>query len=491
MTPGLRRRGAGANSRAATALALGWGLVLALATHAAARPTYFEVATSTYGIGDDSRLYGCGICHKRWTGTGQRNPFGLAVQQHLYAGKTINQALAAVESLDSDGDGVTHVAELSDFRTVPGFSCANFEDAVGFVSGFDSYVTPAVATCLDPIDLDLSTAAWSFVAYVGQTSELTLELINHGAQLPIAVSSVELLAGAHASLSIASSPSAPFSIPVGERAAVTLRFAPTAAVFATATLRVTSDDPDEPVLDVTLSGIGVPRVLAALETRRTCRAQVDGAFARYSRSHLKEWTRCASREAQGLDCGAAQRDFRIAQAQAALRGVLGGALDRSCQGAGLTPGLAGYDAACSAAGSCASRTVSGFASLAECLICRQDEATNQLLDAAIGAMPPDLPTTLPPGDGLCLRRLLPGVERAVGKLRATLATCELESLDADPAIDCAAATADDAAHMRDTVAGLVTRCGTPAAIAGCEFGPDAVPGCLGDAATTAATALVP
>ncbi len=491
MTPGALRRGARATTRAAAALALACGLVLALATHAAARPTYFEVATATYGIGDDSRIYGCGICHKRWTGTGQRNPFGLAVQQHLYAGKTINQALAAVENLDSDGDGVTNVAELADFHTFPGFSCANFEDAVGFVSGFDTYVTPEVATCLDPIDLDLSTAAWSFVAYVGQTAELTLELINHGAQLPIAVTSVELLAGAHSSLSIASLPSAPFAIPVGERAAVTLRFSPAAAVFATATLRVTSNDPDEPVLDVMLSGIGVPRALAAVEIRRPCRAQVDGAFARYSRSHLRDWTRCAAREAQGLDCGAPQRDFRIAQAQAALRAVLGGALDRSCQGAGLNPGLAGYDTACSVAGNCASLTVSGFVSLAECLICRQEEATNQLLDAAIGVAPPDLPATLAPGDGLCLRRLLPGIERAVGKLRATIATCELASLDAEPAVDCLATTAADGAHMRDTVTGLITRCGTPTGISGCEFGPDAEPGCLATAATTAATALVP
>ena len=464
--------------------------LLLLPQAAAARPTYFETLTSTYNIAEESRLHGCGLCHNRWTGTGQRNPFGLAVQQHLYAGKTIGAALAATESLDSDGDGTNNLDELTLFMTLPGFSCVNFENAVGFPSGFDTFVTPAVPTCLDPIDLDLSVAAWSFVANLGKTSTLALELINHGATLPINISSVELLPGAHPSVSILAS-AAPFSIPVGGRSSVLITFAPEDAGFATATLRVESDDPDEPIFDVAFSGIGVPRNLAELGLRRDCRKQVDRAFASYSRTHLREWSRCTAREAQGVDCGGAQRDFKIVQAKAALREAVGGARDRACQGAGLNPALAGYEASCAESGACADLTVTGFASFATCLVCRQDAATATLLDAAIDQMPPDLPAALPLPAAACARQLLPGLERAVGKLRGAIAACGLETLDAVPAVDCAAATAEDAAALQAQMNRLVGRCGTPEGMPGCEFGGDAVAGCLATAADSVARSLLP
>ena len=80
-----------------SAVALMLGLVLG--GRAEARPTYFEVFTARYGITPSDRTYACGNCHIRWTGTGARNPFGTAVEQQLYIGKSITQALEDIEPM--------------------------------------------------------------------------------------------------------------------------------------------------------------------------------------------------------------------------------------------------------------------------------------------------------------------------------------------------------------------------------------------------------
>ena len=66
------------------ALCVGVLGVLGATPYALARPTYFDVFTTRYGITASDRLYACGVCHYKWTGTGARNPFGYAVEQQLY-----------------------------------------------------------------------------------------------------------------------------------------------------------------------------------------------------------------------------------------------------------------------------------------------------------------------------------------------------------------------------------------------------------------------
>ena len=97
---------------------------------AVARPLYFENLTAMFGIQEGDRLHACGVCHQRWEGTGPRNPFGSLVEQQLYVGKSIRDAITAVLPADADGDGTSNGDELTVFHTLPGYGCGNFEAAI-------------------------------------------------------------------------------------------------------------------------------------------------------------------------------------------------------------------------------------------------------------------------------------------------------------------------------------------------------------------------
>src|SRR3990170_2985918 len=76
----------------------------------------FKTAFNTkYGTGG-SKLDSCSTCHLPGD-TSSWNPYGQAVKDNIGLG--IDAALAAVEPLDSDGDGASNIAEIN-ARTWPG-----------------------------------------------------------------------------------------------------------------------------------------------------------------------------------------------------------------------------------------------------------------------------------------------------------------------------------------------------------------------------------
>jgi len=378
-------------------------LVAAWSAAVEARPTYFQIFTARYGITASDRLYACGVCHYKWTGTGARNLFGNAVEQQLYIGKSITQALQDVESGDADGDGFSNVDEIVNFMTLPGYSCANLTDAIGAPLGYDTYITPMVASCLAPIDIRVAPTSVSVLVDAGQSKTVTLTIFNNGSQLPINVSAYGLQPGTNPAFSL-SGPATPIQIPLASSVTLQLTFAPTAVVFAAGTLRISSDDPDEGTLDVPLSGIGISRVLAPPPQRAACLRAVDTVFRRYGKTHLKEWGRCYSDEAAGVACDAGVRDLKIAKAAARLRTKIGGSGDRLCTDQGLTPFLLGYPGSCG--GSCGSITLPNMSALADCLVCRQEETMHTALTASDGATPPDLPTAVGALSAACERKLV-------------------------------------------------------------------------------------
>ena len=95
-------------------------LTMLMPAAAPARPLYFENLTAMFGIQEGDRLHACGVCHERWKGTGPRNPFGTLVEQQLYVGKSIRDAITAVLPADADGDGTSNGDELTVFHTLPG-----------------------------------------------------------------------------------------------------------------------------------------------------------------------------------------------------------------------------------------------------------------------------------------------------------------------------------------------------------------------------------
>src|SRR4029078_12312385 len=108
-----------------------------------------------------------------------------------------------------------------------------------------------------------------------------LQVINNGSTDVITVSSYGFLSGAAASLAV-SGPPVPFDVPVGGVVNLDVTFSPPSAVIAMGTVRISSNDPDEPDVDVAVQGFGFVQTLAPAEKRARCLKAVDGEFPRYA-----------------------------------------------------------------------------------------------------------------------------------------------------------------------------------------------------------------
>jgi len=471
------------------ALLLLAGVATLLPATASARPNYFEAFTAYYGFTPGDDLYACGVCHLKWGGTGARNPYGTAVEQQLYIGaKPIIDAIRDIENEDTDLDGFTNLEELTTYGTLPGFSCDNFTIALNTPAYFQSVITPLVPTCLEAMDLRVQPIEVTVLTKVGSTDSFAIELVNNGTDSPITVSSYDLLPGAPAGMSV-SGPPLPLVIPVGGSAIVTLEFTPLASTLVAATLRIASDDPDEPAIDVPVGGLSFVPNLAPAAKRAACQQSVQRRYASLTRTYLKEWGACFVAELRGTACDAGRRDLRIAQAEAKLRDALGGASDRACAPAGLTPTLLGLPDQCG--GGCDAIAVTSLSRWADCLICRQQEATSTMLDAAVGTALPDLPSgALGAIQQGCTKAVVAGMQRAIGALQKKLGTCELANVTAPAPVDCAVQHAADVSRLTSRVGIAIDRCRDTSGMAGCRFEPGADPACLGDTATDVASDLV-
>jgi len=343
-------------------LALG---ALALPRVVAARPLYFDNLVSIYGLTPADDIHACGVCHRLWTGTGARNPFGSAVEGQLYLGKPIAQAIVDVAGFDTDGDGFTNGDELGIYRTLPGYSCDNFFLATNPPANFQSLITPGVPSCLAPKDIRIDPTNVGFATQAGQQGVEIVDVFNNGADDPITVSSYGFLAGASATLGV-TGPALPIVIPVGGSVQLQVTFTPPAVVLANGTLRISSDDPDEADIDVPVSGISFANPLAPAAERAACLRDVSRQMERYTKTHLKEWGTCFAAELAGVACDAGRRDLKVGQAEAKLRGVLGGATDRFCTPTGLTPARLGLPATCG--GGCGAIELHTLSDIADCLV---------------------------------------------------------------------------------------------------------------------------
>jgi hypothetical protein len=460
----------------------------ALPRAAAARPTYFDVLTGKFDIVEGDRLYACGVCHYKWTGTGARNPFGTTVEQELYLGKPISSAIDAAVPLDPDEDGFTSLEELTVHETLPGFSCANFFESIDPPPDWHTFITPFVPSCLEPKDIRTDPTQVVFQTDVRSTASQTVTVYNNGKDDPIEVLSYGLPPGAHAALSVAGPP-APFTLKVGETAALELTFAPTSAVLAETSIRIESDDPDEPSLAVGVTAIGRVQPLAPAEPRAACLRDLDQSTRGFAKTHLKEWGRCGGDEVAGFACDAGARDRKLFGASDKLHEAVGGPKDKRCEGADLTPRLVGQEEVCG--GGCGAIALADFGDLADCLACRQEEATNAMLLAALGAKPPDGPPEVVGSDAArCANQLLKGLQKGIAKAEQLLGACELENVTAAAPVDCAAERATDLERIRADVDARLARCSDTEGLAGCYAGKDGSPTCLGEAAVTIGSDLV-
>jgi hypothetical protein len=124
-------------------------------------------------------------------------------------------------------------------------------------------------------------------------------------------------------------------------------------------------------------------------------------------------------------------------------------------------------------------------------VCRQQEATSALLEAALGATPPDLPgSTVGPVPHGCARRTVQRMQRAIGNLQKKRARCELANVTSASPVDCSTTLAPDVARLTAKVATAIDRCADSTGLGGCRFEPGADPTCLSTAVTSITEQLV-
>jgi hypothetical protein len=465
---------------------LALGLTLGLAAQASARPTYFQVFTDRYGLTSADRTYACGNCHITWTGTGARNPFGNAVEQQLYIGKSINQALNDIEPMDTDNDGFTNLEEIATYKTLPGYSCDDFFLAQGAPIGYDTFITPLVPSCLEPIDIRIEPSSLSYITKAGTSDTLHVQVINNGSTDTITVSSYGFLSGASPLLSV-NGPAAPFDLAVGEVVELDVVFSPNTAVIATGTLEIASNDPDEPTVDVAVQGFGFVPTLAPPDKRARCLKSIDSEFRRYAERSRREWNRCFPDEVRGLACDAGARDLKIQQAETRFRDRVGGGKDKVCLGQGMNAGLLDLPATCG--GTC-NLPVGSIASLASCLVCRQNASRDDMLRDGTGTAPPDLPPNVAAGSAAvsCQKQLSDRLSKGIGDVQKLLGRCELGNITSASPVDCAATNAAAVASIQAQVDKAPGRCSDSTGLLGCLF-EGGGPNCLGTSAASEGTEL--
>jgi hypothetical protein len=459
-----------------------------LARPAAARPFYFETLMARFGFSEGDRLYACGVCHYKWEGTGGRNPFGTTVEQELYKGKSISEAIDAAVLLDPDADEFTSLEELETFETLPGYSCENLFDAIDPPSDWHEFIEPLIASCLDPKGIRVAPTALALKADVGKNTSESVVVYNNGKDEPIEVSSYAVV-GSVPGLSV-TGPAAPFTLPVGGNAELVLTFEPEQALLSGAVLRIENDDPDpeDAVIDVAVSVLGRVQPLASAEKRAACLKDVDKQMRGFTKKHLGEWSHCQGDEAAGFACDGGARDRKLLDASMKLHHKIGGDGDKHCEAADISPLLLGQPEICG--GGCGAIRLGDFADLSDCLVCRQEEETRAMLDAALGAAPPDLPPSVVEGAAAkCANQILTALEKGIAKTQKLLGACELENVKAAEPVDCEATLAADLEAIAADVDARLERCKDTTGLAGCYAdGGDAT--CLGDAAVAIGAALV-
>ena len=139
-----------------------------LAPPALARPTIRKAFFTAYPSAVGSRLDNlpshathCGVCHLDFNGGGTKNPYGNAV-----AGTSMDAAgILSIQTLDSDGDGYTNLAEITDRTnysntpTFPGLTAANVGSTsnVPVLSEITPYLVPLPAGDVQPPSVTVTT----------------------------------------------------------------------------------------------------------------------------------------------------------------------------------------------------------------------------------------------------------------------------------------------------------------------------------------------
>jgi len=242
--------------------------------------------------------------------------------------------------------------------------------------------------------------------------------------------------------------------------------------------------------------VEMARVVVETDEDKLARCSLNSwnAGSRYFKNALRQWRKCFYLEAGGLTCDGSLLSAKLATARGKLESKLGGAGDKSCAGAGLTPASLGHPGWCPAP--CAGELLFDASDLADCNRCLADQLVGAAMESAYGVTPPSLPAASGPGTpDVCQRALASASTSLSWRWTKELARCEKKKLkntgggpldcNTDPEGRIARAAAKSARR-------IVKRCDDTGVLPGCASGNDAAAAaaCVEAAVSDLAPAMV-
>ena len=204
----------------------------------------------------------CQLCHG--LSTRNLNEYGLDMQNQLDLGLTVSQAIVAIEAMNSDSDpgGFSNIEEIN-ADAQPGWT-PGVNTVYDRGSGAPSQETaPGFIGALDPVattpDIDVAPLTLDFGAVTTGMSDARIATISNLGSGELTVTALSI-AGSPDFAVGPTTPATPFAVPAGSSVDVVIDYAPSDAGGDSGSLEISSDDPDEPSVMVSLTGAGVPPV---------------------------------------------------------------------------------------------------------------------------------------------------------------------------------------------------------------------------------------
>jgi len=222
-------------------------------------PAYMTYWSETYpdslsdNAASDDQGYFCVLCHKTEAGNGY-NPYGEALRTSTAA--SIYDAFTEVEPLNSDLDpgGCSNLAEIN-ASTQPGWTVG--DDIPPPLEG--NLLDPESPCVTTPADIAVDPLAINFgsVPLGEKVTGNEIVVSNVGGET-LTVESLTFTGDIADNVTLGqSTPATPFDIPSGQSAIVGVVYQPTELGVETGTLDIASNDEDQPVVSVELTGEGV------------------------------------------------------------------------------------------------------------------------------------------------------------------------------------------------------------------------------------------
>ncbi len=237
-------------------------------TPAHAKGSYLGTWQGIYpgSVADDNVINGtgksCQLCHAFSNGGDGYDGYGWRIRLGLEGGLTLTDAILSAEPFNSDNDptGAINLEEIN-ANTQPGWTPGPnntifFKDQstipgqpppAGILGGLDPSPAP---------DIDVSLLSLDFgVVTVGATQTRTTTITNLGAA-DLTVIGFTVTGSADFALN-AAAPATPFTVAPGATVDVAVDYMASDEGSDAGALDIESDDPDEPVVSVSLAGTGV------------------------------------------------------------------------------------------------------------------------------------------------------------------------------------------------------------------------------------------